>query len=85
MNKFKTVLLLSISLNILGCSSSTELASKEPNMEPYPQKKSSVWCQKNYYSASVSTKERQSRAKHCDTQARQAYVEAKENNKPKEK
>lgn len=54
-------------------------------MEPYPQKKSSVWCQKNYYSASVSTKERQSRAKHCDTQARQAYVEAKENNKPKEK
>ncbi|MCI2284256.1 hypothetical protein L3081_13755 [Colwellia sp. MSW7] len=85
MNKSKTILLLSIGLSIFGCSSSTELTSNELDIEQYPQKRSLDWCQKNYSSASVSTKDRQSSARHCDTQARQAYIDAKENKEHKEK
>ena len=55
MNK-STIVLLSISLSILGCSSSTEQASNDVNMEKYPQKRSLDWCQKNYFSASAGAK-----------------------------
>ena len=83
MNK-STIVLLSISLSVFGCSSSTEQASNDVNMEKYPQKRSVDWCQKNYFSASVGAKERKNSAKHCDTQARQSYIAAKEHKADKE-
>ncbi len=83
MNK-STIVLLSISLSIFDCSSSTEQASNDVNMEKYPQKRSLDWCQKNYFSASAGAKDRQSSAKHCDTQARQSYIAAPKNIEDKE-
>lgn len=53
-------------------------------MEKYPQKRSLDWCQKNYFSASAGAKDRQSSAKHCDTQARQSYIAAPKNIEDKE-
>ena len=83
MNK-STIVLLSVSLSIFGCSSSTEQVSNDVNMEKNPQKRSVDWCQENYFSASVGAKERQNSAKHCDTQARQSYIAAKEHKADKE-
>ena len=83
MSKSKTILLLSIGVSIFGCSSSTKETSYGLNMEQYPQKRSADWCQKNYSSASVSARDRKSSAKHCDIQARQAYIDAKEKEKQK--
>jgi len=83
-NKSRVILAISMGLSLFGCSSSTEQAKNSLDMEKYPQKRSLGWCQKNYSSASVSTRERQSSAKHCDTEARNAYIEAKKNTNKKE-
>lgn len=85
MNKLKIILLLSSSLSIVGCSSSTEKTSYGLDAEKYPKQRSFEWCQKNYSSASVSAKDRERTAKHCDTQARQAYLAAKKKDQEKEK
>lgn len=59
-----------------GCSSSGSMANMyEPNT-PYPERKGSDWCQENYSSASVSSRDRQSNAKFCDEQSRRAFIEA---------
>ena len=84
MNKSKIIISIAMSIIVVGCSSSTEQISHGLNMEKQPQKLSLEWCQKNYSSASVSHRSRQSNAKHCDTQSHQAYIDSKENEKPKE-
>ncbi|WP_158681691.1 hypothetical protein [Microbulbifer pacificus] len=75
------ILKLSIGLVLLslagtGCSSSGNMASIDAPSNPYPERKDTDWCQENYSSASVSTRERQSNAKYCDEQARRAYLQA---------
>jgi len=64
----------------VGCSNSNlgPVATKYDSNTPYPDRKSSAWCQDNYFSASVSTRERQSNAKYCDEESRGAFLEAKQ-------
>lgn len=85
MNKSKIIISIIMSIVAVGCSSSTEQVSNSLDMEKYPQQRSFEWCQKNYSSASVSQNDRKVSAKHCDEQARQSYIDTKENEKQKEK
>ncbi|WP_295803237.1 hypothetical protein [uncultured Microbulbifer sp.] len=67
-----------LSLAATGCSSSGNVVSIDTPKGPYPDRKDSDWCQENYSSASVSSRERQSNAKYCDEQARRTYLEAQQ-------
>jgi len=62
----------------VGCSNSTDKVSNNLKVEKYPQQRSLEWCQKNYSSASVSHTDRKVSAKHCDSRARQAFIDSKE-------
>lgn len=68
--------LVLLSLAATGCSSSGHVAIINAPKSPHPERKDTDWCQENYSSASVSSRERQSNAKYCDEQARRAYMEA---------
>jgi hypothetical protein len=80
-NKSQIVISIVMSVFIVGCSSSTDKVSNSLDLEKHPQKRSFEWCQNNYSSASVSHKHREVNAKHCDSQARQIYIDAKEKEK----
>lgn len=68
--------LIFLSAASIGCSSSGTTASIYEPQSPYAERKSREWCQDNYSSASVGSRERQSNAKYCDEQSRRAYLEA---------
>ncbi len=68
--------ILSLVATIAGCSNSSSLASAQAPTEPFPERKSPEWCQNNYSSASVSARERQTNAKHCEDASRRAYMDA---------
>ncbi len=84
MNKSKIISSAVICFVVVGCSSSTDINPNSIAKKQYSERRSVDWCQKNYSSASVSTRDRQRSAKHCDSQARQAYLKAKKDKEYKE-
>lgn len=63
------------SVLLLGCTGTVKPSNLYASTEQYPQKESSAWCAEHYSSASVGANQWQGRAKHCDPEARQAYLE----------
>ncbi|WP_426359419.1 hypothetical protein ACPUVO_04015 [Pseudocolwellia sp. HL-MZ19] len=89
MRKLNLGVIIIFTMGMVGCSSSTESANTSSAEKPllkefHPEQRSVGWCQENYSSASVSMKDRQSNAKYCDSQSRQAYLDAKRDQRSKE-
>ncbi|MFC6439926.1 hypothetical protein [Bowmanella sp. JS7-9] len=72
-------------LSAVGCNSTNTTQDGFAQSSLNNEKRSMEWCQENYSSASVSTKQRQNNARFCDSGARAAYNEAREKAEAPEK